>query len=212
MKTLKALALSALLVVGVGGFTAPVQAVEAETVARVVPVTAPEAVLTFEEPEVFTIPAPVEPVPAPVEPVVEPEPVTVPVTAPEPVPAPVAPEPVAEPVEPAPVAQEPATDPYSGNPIVDCEAQGLATTEDYTCAPLDYWTTPDGARMALFQGDAVEAFAIYQLDVPELTFEEQQVDFGNVYRGVYMAGHEPAGTKAVPSVINPATVYAYNLR
>lgn len=30
-------------------------------------------------------------------------------------------------------------DPYSGNVVQDCEAQGLVTAEDYTCAPREFW-------------------------------------------------------------------------
>lgn len=44
---------------------------------------------------------------------------------------------------PAPVASEPlpAVDPYSGNPIVDCEAQGLITAEDHTCVPASFYAS-----------------------------------------------------------------------
>jgi hypothetical protein len=40
----------------------------------------------------------------------------------------------------APVFVE--VDPYSGNPIIDCEAQGLIRTEDYTCADPSYYPEP----------------------------------------------------------------------
>lgn len=218
-KTFAGLGVLALVALGMTGASFPANA-EVQPVAEIVAesdaiIASPDAVLPQSEPVVTTTAAevPVEPVTVVVEPVVAPVAPVEPAVAPDPVEvvAETPEAPVAAP-EPVAVVAAPEVDPYSGNPIVDCEAQGLATTEDYTCAPLDYWVTSEGARMALFQGDAIEAFALYQIDVPELTFEEQQIDFGNVYRGVYMAGYAPADTNAVPSVINPATVYAFNLR
>lgn len=34
------------------------------------------------------------------------------------------------------------TDAYSGNPIVDCEAQGMVTAEDFSCVPQSFYEVP----------------------------------------------------------------------
>jgi hypothetical protein len=212
-KVFAGLGVLALVTLGTTGATFPAMADVVQPVAEIVVqsdaiVASPDAVLSQSEPVVTTtaVEVPAEPVAVVAEPVEAPVAPAEPVVVPEPVVAPVAaPEPVA-------VVDAPAVDPYSGNPIVDCEALGLARAEDFTCVPLDYWVTPDGSRMAIFQGDGVEAFQTYQLDVPELSLEEQNESFGGVYRGVYVAGYAPADTLSVPTTSDASKVYAYNLR
>jgi hypothetical protein len=212
-KVFAGLGVLALVALGTTGATFPAMADVVQPVAEIVVqsdaiVASPDAVLSQSEPVVTTtaVEVPAEPVAVVAEPVEAPVTPAEPVAVPEPVVAPVAaPEPVA-------VVDAPAVDPYSGNPIVDCEALGLARAEDFTCVPLDYWVTPDGSRMAIFQGDGVEAFQTYQLDVPELSLEEQNESFGGVYRGVYVAGYAPADTLSVPTTSDASKVYAYNLR
>jgi hypothetical protein len=219
-KVFAGLGVLALVALGTTGATFPAMADVVQPVAEIVVqsdaiVASPDAVLSQSEPVVTTtaVEVPAEPVAVVAEPVEAPVAPAEPVVVPEPVVAPV--EPVEAPVaapEPVAVVDAPAVDPYSGNPIVDCEALGLARAEDFTCVPLDYWVTPDGSRMAIFQGDGVEAFQTYQLDVPELSLEEQNESFGGVYRGVYVAGYAPADTLSVPTTSDASKVYAYNLR
>lgn len=68
-----------------------------------------------------------------------------PITEPQPTTAEPQPEPATLPtitVDPTPITVDPtptAVDPYSGNPIVDCEAQGLITAEDATCVSSSFY-------------------------------------------------------------------------
>lgn len=197
------------LVVASLGFSAPTQASETASISApsVVSFETPEAALNFEEVSVVTIPAPA-PIVTTVEepaPIVEAEPAPVeeaPVTISAPPATEVqAPTPT-EPTQPVVEPEAPATDPYSGNPIIDCEALGMATTEDYTCAPLDYWDTPEGGQMMYFQGDGVESAQLFEAAYPGQNYGS--------YRGIYKAGAAPQGNYTViPSVENPGTIYVF---
>ena len=207
MKSLTALTLSALLVLGVVS-ASPSQAnteapsIEATQTSSEALVQAPDAPLTYPSSEVSTTPAPTEapaPAPAPVE-----APSQAPVEAPvEPATEVVSEQPTAAPTAPtqAPVAP------------VEAPVEAPAPFE-----PREGFTTVDGApcmeddpcfnclTMGNFFCGTNEAFALYVSQfAPEGTPEEQRVAFDAHYLGVYPTngGNNPEAVK-VTSIINPA--------
>jgi hypothetical protein len=201
MKAFTTLLASTLTVLSLTAFQAPVQASQPFTLSSQVEVAqtieAPLAELTYEAPAVTTIEAPVV-----AEPIVEaPAAITVEAAAPTAV-APVVAEPVVE--APAPTAPTAAA-PVVAEPVV--EVLAAATVEPVA----DYWEPSVGVRMALFQGDAQEAMALFNTNrgIESLPLSERQELF-SAYRGVYMTGYAPADTLVIVSALNPTTCYAFS--
>lgn len=204
-KTLAGLGVLALVAVGATGASFPASAASVQPVAEIVAesdaiVASPDAILVQSEPVVTTTPAEIvaEPVAVVAEPVVASEPVYV---------APVASEPVAVVTEPV------AVDPYSGNPIVDCEAQGLVTAEDASCVSATFYTEPVAGSTAntvpadpsqLQLGDAwAGAGAYYQ----NLRDEAATLKLKGYIATQDASATQREGFEYTPSVIDPTKVH-----
>lgn len=162
MNTLKGLSLTALLLAGSMTFIAPTQAnpeAPTETTTQAL-IEAPVTDLTYPSTTITTSPAPTteaptQPLPeAPVEALIEAPTVplieALPEAPVEALPSPAPEQPTAAPTAPVEaIVEAPAVDPYSGNPIVDCEARGLVTAEDYSCVSVDFWLIGACATLTL---------------------------------------------------------------
>lgn len=208
MKSLTALTLSALLVIGVVS-ASPSQANTEAPVSEPTQATsqahvqAPDAPLTYPSSEVSTTPAPVE-APAPEAPA--PAPVEAPYEAPVEAPAEVVVEqPTAAPTPTTEAPVAPAEAPTEAPAPVD-PRQGMTTVDGTPCMEDD--PCFNCLTMGNFFCGTSEAFALYVSQfAPEGTPEEQQAAFTANYLGVYPTnGGNNVGVEGlvtVTSVINP---------
>lgn len=202
MKSLKGLALTALVLVGSMTFVAPTQATSEATTQAITQaptealIQAPLVPLTQATVEVTTEPAPT----------VEPAPTEAPTEAPTQAPteAPVAPPVDNEDTYPAPAPEIPTAGPETpvcqeDDPCWDCETmgnkicgnascalEGLITAEDNSCVNADYYAIVGGMKSETYC-DAT-AYQLWQIDNLDVPMADRVATCNAEYVGKYQRG------------------------